>query len=180
MDLNVVVMNLSLGVGVVALIAAAIALVGQRRDSQRQELREKTARQREIGRCLGEAIVLQAQVRLRIESLMREYVHLRQKVAVLRAKYSDPADSEQLQQLALRIEARLQRLQQNYDDAQDSLSRLTDKSFVVGKKWSDLETLIETARAQVLAADVGGVKDILGDLEGEIAKIEQKSPQAAA
>ena len=180
MDLNVVVMNLGLGVGLVALIAAALALSGQRRDSERQVLREKTVRQREISRCLGEAIVLQAQVRLRIESLMREYVHLRHKVAVLRAKCSDPADSEQLAQLALRIEARLQRLQQNYDDAQDSLSRLTDKSFVVGKKWSDLEALIETARALVLAADVGGVKDILGDLEGEIAKFEQKSPQAAA
>lgn len=178
MDPNIY-MGLNLALGLVALIAAAIALSGQRRDSQRQVLREKTSRQREISRCLGEAILLQTQVRLRIELIMHGYPRLRQHIATLLAGCSDPADREQLQQLTLRIEARLQRLQQNYDDAQASLLRLVDKNFNTGKKWSDLDTLIESLRAQAAAADVGGIKDILGDLEGEVAKIEQKLPRSA-
>jgi len=177
-DLNIF-MGLNLALGLIALIAAVIALIGQRRDSQRQVLREKTARQREISRYVGEAVVMQAQVRLRVELLIGNYLRLRRRTTALLERCSDPADTEQLQQFTLRIDARVQRLQQNYDDAHASLLRLGDKNFTTGKKWSDLETLIETLRTEVAALDVGGVKDILGDLETEVAKLELMPPQAA-
>jgi hypothetical protein len=167
-------MDLNLAVAIVALIAATAALIRQRRDADRQTAYEKVSDDRELTHRHNEAEVLQEQLLGRIEFLIYKYLRLQERIAALLPKCVNPVDKDRLDEQRDRVGSRLQDLQRSYADGRAAVVQLRDKQFAADKDLNYFDKLIETTRAALSAIDSGGAKDLVVDLENEIAEIEKR------